>query len=478
MTSPINPYQAPQAAPLLGEKFGLFGQSPTHVRYRIIMLTALMSILLYLDRFCIGPVTDNIISELGLEKKEFGWAIGLFFWSYALFQVPAGWLSDTFGSRVTLIVYVIGWSLVTMCFGFANSLFAFLTLRILLGIAQAGAYPTAAGYIKKWIPVEGRAGANGTVTMSGRAGGMLAFAITPLLMVVMGRLLGWEVGQWRAVFVLYGLLGLAWSVLFWFQFRESPRMHSACNQTEVEFIEQGIPHVPSTSTALPVAALLTHPNVWLLSVSGFFINVGWVFVVTWLTPYLKEVHGAQLAEYFGADATPESINRVVDMVKGPLTAITGVAGMIGSVTGGLIADRLRRSFGPIWGRRIPGMVAGTIAAGVYIACLFITDVWLFLGMMAAIYFLTDLGLGALWATYQDFGGKHVGSVLGFANMCGNLGAAACGILIGYLADADQWPVVFMISSGSFVVVVTCWFFVDPTRQLVPVSNPNLEQVLE
>ena len=58
-------------------------------------------------------------------------------------------------------------------------------------------------------------------------------------------------------------------------------------------------------------------------------------------------------------------------------------------------------------------------------------------------------------------------MLGFANMCGNLGAALIGIVIGYLADADLWPVVFMLSSGSFVIVACVWFFVDPTHQLVP-----------
>ena len=93
--------------------------------------------------------------------------------------------------------------------------------------------------------------------------------------------------------------------------------------------------------------------------------------------------------------------------------------------------------------------------------------------MASIYFLTDLGLGALWATYQDFGGKYVSSVLGFANMCGNLGAALFAVVIGYLADADLWPIVFMISSGSFLVVAFCWFFVDPTHQLVPESAPRV-----
>ena len=470
MTTQINPYDPPKTPP--GEGAHLFAKlgPPTTVRYRIIGLTVVMSVLLYLDRFCIGPVTDNIISDLHLEKKEFGWAIGLFFWSYALFQVPAGWLCDVFGSRKTLLIYVVGWSLVTMGLGLASNLWMFLILRILLGMAQAGAYPSAAGYIKKWIPLEGRARANSMVTMGGRSGGVIAFFFTPMLMLLMAWLFNIQTSPWRAVFVLYGLLGVVWAVFFWFQFRETPRQHSACNPAEIAFVEQGIVSTPTAPPALPFRALLTHPNVWLLSAAGFFINIGWIFLVTWLTPYLSETYGADLARQMGAGDDPAAIKLAVESIKGPLTAFTGMFGVLGSITGGILADILLRKFGPIWGRRIPSMVAGSLAAAIYLVSLFVHNVWIFIFLMALIYFLTDLGLGALWATYQDFGGKYVASVLGFANMCGNLGAALFGIVIGYLADADRWPVVFMLSSGSFLVVVTMWCFVDPTHQLVPAEK--------
>ncbi|MBC7852669.1 MAG: MFS transporter [Pirellulaceae bacterium] len=467
MSSPLNPYDPPQT-PSLEEKFSDQRATlapATSVRYRIIGLTMAMSVLLYLDRFCIGAVTSNIITDLKLDKAQFGWAIGLFFWSYALFQVPAGWLCDVFGSRKALLFYVLGWSAVTICLGFANSLWMFLLLRVLLGVAQAGAYPSAAGYIKKWIPLAGRARANSMVTMGGRFGGVVS-NFTPLLMVVLGLVIGTTTELWRVVFVLYGLLGGIWAVFFWFQFRETPRQHPACNAAEVELVEQGI--ISSTAPpALPWRAILTHPNVWLLSIAGFFINIGWIFLVSWLTPYLTETYGADLARQLGAGSDPKAIELAVESIKGPLTAITGVCGVIGSITGGILADFLLRRFGPIWGRRVPCMVAACIAAGVYLISLFVDNVWIFLVLMSLIYFLTDLGLGALWATYQDFGGKYVSSVLGFANMCGNLGAALFAIVIGYLAKADLWPVVFMLSSGSFLIVASMWLFVDPTHQLVP-----------
>lgn len=470
MSSPLNPYEAPRTPPP-EETFsqsGKFGPA-TSVRYRIIGLTMAMSVLLYLDRFCIGSVASNIIGDLKLDKGQFGWAIGLFFWSYALFQVPAGWLCDVFGSRKTLLVYVVGWSAVTMCLGFANSLWMFLLLRILLGVAQAGAYPSAAGYIKKWIPLAGRARANSMVTMGGRFGGAIAFFFTPLFMLLVGWLLGIETGRWRLVFAFYGFLGAIWAVFYWFQFRETPRQHPACNAAEIELVEQGI--ISGTAPPkLPWRELLTHPNVWLLSIAGFFINIGWIFLVSFQTSYLEETYGEELGRMMGAGKDPAAIKQAIEALKGPLTAATGMAGMLGSVIGGILADILLRRFGRKWGRRIPGIFAGCVAASIYILSLYIHNVWVFLGLMASIYFLTDLGLGALWATYQDFGGKYVSSVLGFANMCGNLGAALFAVVIGYLADADLWPIVFMISSGSFLIVASVWFFVDPTHQLVPESE--------
>lgn len=466
MSSPLNPYEPPKTTPPVESFSSTQNNGPaTFVRYRIIGLTVAMSIILYLDRYCIGAVTSNIIVDLKLDEAQFGWAVGLFFWSYALFQVPAGWLCDVFGSRKTLAVYVLGWSVVTILLGFANSLWIFLLLRILMGAAQAGAYPSAAGFVKKWIPLAGRARANSMVTMGGRFGKVIA-DFTPLLMVLVGLLLGTQRELWRVMFVIYGLLGLVWVVFYWFQFRETPRQHSACNAAEIELVEQGIVSVTAPPT-LPWRALLTHPNVWLLSIAGFFINIGWIFLVAWLTPYLTKTYGDEIAQMMGAGSDKEAIKLAVESLKGPLTAITGAFGMLGSVTGGILADILRRKFGPKWGRRIPGIVAGFIAAGIYVVSLYIHNVWIFLSLMASIYFLTDLGLGALWATYQDFGGKYVASVLGFANMCGNLGAALFAIVIGYLAKADMWPVVFMLSSGSFLIVACVWFFVDPTHQLVP-----------
>jgi ACS family glucarate transporter-like MFS transporter len=455
-----------------------FALRPTRVRYEIIALTCAMSVLLYLDRFCILPVTETMISELKLDRGQFGWEKLVFFWAYALMQVPSGWVCDWFGSRTALALYVVAWSLLTILLGLVTSLWLFLVLRLLTGMAQAGAYPAAASYIKKWIPLSGRARANSIVSMGGRAGGMLANVITPLLMVAVGALLGWTTGQWRVVFFLYGLAGLVWAVFFWRIFRERPQDHPRCNAAEVGLVEA------TSATAAPVpaarlaAGLLLHPNVLLLSVAGFFVNFGWVFLVSWMPSYLKDAYPAQLAEMatrvtrwnsdfwqsFGYPPSAEAVLEPHELLSGPLTALTGIAGICGCLTGGVLADYLRSRFGPVWGRRLPAMTAATIAACAYGLALGTEDVWAFVGLMALASFFIDVGLGALWATYQDFGGRYVASVLGFANMCGNLAAGLAGMIYGYLAKHQLWSALFLIAGTSLLLVACTWAFVDPRRQ--------------
>jgi nitrate/nitrite transporter NarK len=120
-------------------------------------------------------------------------------------------------------------------------------------------------------------------------------------------------------------------------------------------------------------------------------------------------------------------------------------------------------FGLRWGRRATGLAASLLAASVYLAALLTDNIWLFVAEMIAISFLSDLVLGSLWATYQDIGRGNTAVVLGFANMCGNLGAAGYGWFIGRLARDGQWPLVFAISSIGFVLAAVSWLIADATR---------------
>ena len=100
---------------------------------------------------------------------------------------------------------------------------------------------------------------------------------------------------------------------------------------------------------------------------------------------------------------------------------------------------------------MPGLTAGYLAVALYLVAMQLTSVWPLVAVMLVISFTIDFGLGASWASYQDIAGRHVATVLGIGNMCGNLGAAGFGYYIGVLAKADQWNTVFLIAGLAMAV---------------------------
>lgn len=163
---------------------GISGRGPTGVRFFLLGILVATSCLLYLDRFAIGIASEYIREDLGITQKQMGLIIGAFFLTYALCQVPFGWLSDRLGPRRVLTVYILTWSLFTALFGLAHSFAALFALRLLFGASQAGAYPVCTGLVRSWFPLTQRGTACSMITLGGRTGGVLAPILTALLIIV------------------------------------------------------------------------------------------------------------------------------------------------------------------------------------------------------------------------------------------------------------------------------------------------------
>lgn len=156
---------------------------PTCIRYQIVGLVTLMAVLLYLDRLCLSILEGYVREDLGIDKSEADVLLGVFFLAYALGQVPSGWLSDRYGARAMLALYILGWSVFTGLLGLAQGLIVLLLFRFGCGLFQAGAYPTSAAMISKWVPFSARGQASALVSTGGRIGGVLAPLLTGLLLV-------------------------------------------------------------------------------------------------------------------------------------------------------------------------------------------------------------------------------------------------------------------------------------------------------
>src|SRR5262249_51370488 len=114
------------------------GECPTRVRYGVLAFLAAMTFILYLDRACINQAAPIIKKELGISGTQLGLVFGAFTLAYAIFEIPAGWWGDRYGSRRILTRIVICWSFFTALTGAAWGFGALLVIRFLFGAGEAG----------------------------------------------------------------------------------------------------------------------------------------------------------------------------------------------------------------------------------------------------------------------------------------------------------------------------------------------------
>ncbi len=425
---------------------------PTNIRQRIILLSMVMSFILYLDRICMGEIVKSASfnQDLHLTKEQIGTILGSFFFAYALLQVPAGWASDRFGARATMTLYIALWSLFTVLTGLTTGFASLLMARLLCGIAEAGAYPTAAAVIRKWVPVDGRARASGAISFGGRVGGTLAPFLTIWMIVSMG--------SWRASLWLDGFAGLVIAAIYWKVVRSNPQEHPQVNAAELELI--GSPTVERRLSGREMGSALWRfalsRSLWCNAANQMLSNVGWVFLVTWLPTYLVEERG------------------VGEVEGGRMVTYVLAFGMLGQVAGGYYCDWATRRFGLRWGRVLPMSSSMFLCAAAYVCCPYLGSTWAIVGCCAIVSFGTDMANPATWAFMTDVGGRGTAAAMGWGNMWGNFGASASARLVPWLlvkGGGDGRTLVFFTLAGAFVLAGLVVLPMDASRKLLADDPP-------
>jgi MFS family permease len=421
---------------------------PTTVRYHVVAVTAVAALWMYIDRVCFSTLAPDIGAELGIGTDDMAYVLGAFFLTYALFQIPIGSLADRFGPRLILTLSIVAWSLCTAATSLAVGATALLVVRLGLGACEAGAYPAAAGLIRRWAAPGERGRLSSAVAFGGRIGGAVAPILTAWAAVEwLGRP---GAANWRGVFLVYGVLGLLAAVAFWIIVRDSPAAHPAANAAEADRVPSAGPvHTTSVPWGLRLLALAASRNMWLYGATQFCVNIGWVFLITSLPGYLRE--------RFDVDT-----KTIGEMQMVPL-----VASCLGMVVGGLFADLMYQKLGPRWGRAVPIAGVMVLCAATYFIATQLPTAWAVIGALAVMAFLVDLAIPSVWAFAQDVGGQHVGAALGWGNMWGNFGAAASPVALHLVRHQFGWDVAFFLCAGCFVLAGLCGISLNA---LIPVTR--------
>ena len=260
------------------------------------------------------------------------------------------------------------------------------------------------------------------------------------------------VNGWRPAMAVFGTLGLAAAAVFWFVVRDNPDRHSGCNDAERKLIASGRPTTAATRAqpvqAVPIRHMLKSRSLWLMCISQWGGNVGWVFLVTWLPRYLFEVHKLPL------------------VTRGWMAAIPLWVGWGGMLLGGWLTDRWVRHCGLRWrvGPIVFGRVLGMCA---YLLCLLQPSAWAVTALFAVVAFSADLSNPSSWAYKMDVGGQYVASIHGWANMWGNLGAAVSPLLLQMVVSHSGWNAAFLTCASAFGLSAATVFFVDARLPIVP-----------
>ena len=417
---------------------------PTSVRFLVLGATMLVAVFMYVDRVCLSQVKGLVQRDLALDDYQIDWVLSAFFWSYALAQVPAGALGVQYGYARMLAVYLFLWSLFTALTGLATGFLMLLAARLVVGLTEAGAYPTAASLVKGWFPTGQRGRANSVVALGGRAGGALGQRITPVLVVALAGVAMLE--GWRVTLVLFGVLGMLASAAFYLVAKDCAADHPWANEAEADLAE---PPPPPTCEPFPWLLFLATPNLWLSGLTQFGVNIGWVFLITHFPDYLEKVHGLE-----GND-------------KGFYASLPLTVGIAGMFAGGFLTDALVPRIGLRWGRALPIGVALFGCAAAFAVCASATDPLAVTLALCAVTLCVDLGIPSIWAFAQDIGGRYVGPVLGYGNMWGNIGAAVSPLLLGYVQRHYGWPAAFQTCALAFVVAACAALCLNAAKPLRP-----------
>jgi ACS family glucarate transporter-like MFS transporter len=413
-------------------------QPPTRIRWKILALLTLISVITYVDRVNISVAARQMMPAFGLTQVQMGYVFSAFVLGYALFQIPGGWLGDRWGSRAVLTGAVIWWSVFTALTALAGTLpiaqwlgilGSLILIRFLIGVGEAAALPNFNRTVADWLP-PGERGLGMGISIGGIG---IGSALTPPIVAWMMVNFGWQ-----SAFYASGLAGVVIALLWAWYARNRPEDHPSVNLGELALI-CGTPSPPSEP--VPWRAFARTPAVWWLVLS--YTGLGYIAYVymSWFFLYLVDERGFDVL-------------RGAFFASGPFIAITVLCPV-----GGWVTDRLAATWGVNRGRSRVGC-AGMVLSGLCIIT----------GSQAAEPYgaiaLLSLGagflyftVGAFWAGTIDLAPRHAGTLSGIMNTGANVGGTISPTLTPWLAEQYGWGWSLGVAAGIGVMGGLLWLLV-------------------
>lgn len=384
---------------------------------RVLFLLGLSVLINYIDRSNLSIAAPLIKDELNISGAQLGTLLAGFFYTYALLQIPAGWLVDRFDAKWVFGLGFFIWSASTAVTGLLHGFAALLIARVVLGIGESVAFPAYGKIIGTHFPESRRGFANAVV--------ITGLALGPAL----GMLIGGNVVDrfgWRPFFLVLGMAALLWLPPWW---AWMPRSTPQPKRT------------PRGSTG--VLAILKQRSAWGTCLCQFSFNYASYFLVTWLPFYLTR----------GRNLSMSQMARVGGLVYLLFAASATIFGKLSDrwVIAGASPTTVRKSLA----------TAGNMGMGTFLALSGIAPDGLLVPTLALAGAFMGVSSCNIWAMTQTLAGREVvGRWTGVQNFLGNFAGIVAPILTGFLLDRTghfYWA--FFITTAVVWLGAISWVFI-------------------
>jgi ACS family D-galactonate transporter-like MFS transporter len=405
-------------APLPAKRSGREIMAMPKIRWLMILMCFLANIVNFIDRANLAIAAPNIRADFGLDAAQMGLVLSAFFWTYAFFQLPAGWFIDKVGVRISLALSVTWWSAFTMATGVANGISQLVGARLLLGVGEAAAIPSFAKVAYNWFPRFERGLASSIFDSGSRVGSALSLPLVAWLISIVG---------WKGSFEVTGLLGIIWALAWWFIYRDPEQYRSIAPQAvDALLAQRGATPVANQATEVSWIDLFRYRSIWGIMIGLFCLNFAIYFFITWFPSYLLQARGFSLASL------------------GTLGMLPALLAIPGGWLGGYVSDRLLKHGWSATKARKTCLVGGMLMSSSIALSAFVESTGACLALFALAYASLSFAGANVWTVVTEIAPTpgHVASIGGIQNFAGNL----AGILITTFTG-----VMLVITKGSFVV---------------------------
>jgi MFS transporter, ACS family, glucarate transporter len=435
--------------PIARQNLAIVGRPPTpeassRQRWEVICAVVAVSFLTILARVAISAAKVNMASDLGITDLTFGLVFGAFALGYAVFMVPCGLLADRWGPRRSLALSVVFWSFFTLFTGLVSGIVALLSIRFLFGLAEAGVYPQATRALHNWTLPRERGLALGLLNMGSRLGAALGLAAMPLCVERVG---------WRESFVLLGIVGTVWALIWFCWFRDAPE--NKLNENEPRLLVSAEEKALAPSYKIPWRSFISSRNFYLIIYQYFASQFTFFICLSWLLPFLRTQFALTARE------------------AGAYASIPLYCGALAMWGGGTAVDSIYKAGSWKLSRALPAMLGFGLAAAALLPAPFMRTPGWFIACFSLTIIGVDLTVSSSWTACCDVGGKYSGTLSAAMNTFGAMGSFVSSLLFPHLISwSGGITIYFYLAALLNVVALGCWKYIEPTKSLLAEDRIN------